>query len=115
MSQSVSLVEPLQTVLRGSAIEPASTEYDEARKLYNAMVDRRPALIARCRDVADVIAAVRFACAEGMELAVCGGGHNGAGLGSVDDGLMIDLSPMNSVRVDPDARLATVEGGALLG
>ncbi len=83
--------------------------------MYNAMIDRRPALIVRCRDVADVRAAIDFGRSEGFELAVRGGGHNGAGLGSVDDGLVIDLSLTNAVRVDPDAGLATVEAGALLG
>ena len=80
-----------------------------------AQIDKRPALIVRCRDVADVIAAVGFARREGLELAVRGGGHNGAGLGSVADGLVIDLSLMNGVRVDPEHRVATVAGGAVIG
>ena len=77
------------------------------------MIDKRPALIARCADVADVIAAVNFARDHGLLLAIRGGGHNGAGLGTCDDGLVIDLSPMNGGRVDPGARTARVEGGAL--
>jgi FAD/FMN-containing dehydrogenase len=89
--------------------------YDDARRIYNAMIDKRPALIARCADVADVIAAVRFGREAGLDVAVRGGGHNGAGLGLVDDGLVIDLSPMRGVRVDPDARTAQVAGGARIG
>jgi hypothetical protein len=115
MSSTLPSFDSLRTALRGETIEPRSADYDEARRLYNAMIDKRPALIARCHDAADVIAAVDFARREGLELAVRGGGHNGAGLGSVDDGMVIDLSLMNSVRVDPAARLATVDGGALLG
>ena len=88
--------------LRGPLLQRTDPAYEEARRLYNAMIDKRPALIVRCRDVADVIAAVGFARREGLELAVRGGGHNGPGLGSVDDGLVIDLSPMNGVRVDPE-------------
>ena len=107
--------EHLRELLRGPVYDRRSAEYEQARRLYNGMIDQRPALIARCRDAADVRAAVEFARREGLELAVRGGGHNGAGLGSVDDGLVIDLSPMNGVRVDPDKRLATVEGGALIG
>jgi FAD/FMN-containing dehydrogenase len=105
----------LAAALRGELIRPGDPGYDDARTIYNAMIDKRPALIARCVDVADVIAAVRFARENGTPLAVRGGGHNGAGLGSVDDGLVIDLSHMNGVRVDPVARTARVEGGATLG
>jgi hypothetical protein len=108
-------VEQLRETLRGELIEPAHAGYDEARALYNAMIDKRPALIARCMDVADVRACVAFARAEGVELAIRGGGHNGGGLGSVDDGLVIDLSLMRGVRVDPEARTATVAGGTTLG
>ena len=75
--------------------------YDEARALYNGMIDKRPLLIARCADVADVIAAVNFARENGLLIAIRGGGHNGPGLGSCDDGLVIDLSLMKGVRVDP--------------
>jgi FAD/FMN-containing dehydrogenase len=79
------------------------------------MIDKRPAMIARCVDVADVIAAVRFGRAQGLDVAVRGGGHNGAGLGLVDGGLVIDLSPMRGVRIDPDGRTAQVAGGAQIG
>ena len=90
--------------LRGRLIQPSDTDYEAARALYNGMIDRRPRLIARSVDVADVITAVNFAREQGLLLAIRGGGHNGPGLGSCDDGLMIDLSLMKSVRVDPAAR-----------
>jgi hypothetical protein len=101
--------------MRGRVITPDDAAYDEARKVYNAMIDRRPTLIAQCADVSDVMAAVGFAREASLAVAIRGGGHNGAGLGTVDDGLVIDLSTMNGVRVDPAARTAQVQGGALLG
>jgi FAD/FMN-containing dehydrogenase len=101
--------------LRGALLRPDDSGYDEARRLYNGMIDRRPALIARVADVADVAAAVDFGRERGLELAVRGGGHNGAGLASVDGGLVIDLSALNGVEVDPDARTVSIGGGALLG
>src|SRR5258708_31986407 len=85
-------VESLTKSLRGALIDPAHQDYEVARRVYNAMIDKRPALIARCLDVADVITCVRFAAAEGIDLAVRGGGHNGGGLGTVENGLVIDLS-----------------------
>lgn len=87
--------------LRGELIQRNDKGYDEARKLYNGMIDKRPLLIARCVDVADVMCAVRFSQKEKLLTAVRGGGHNGPGLGSCDDGLVIDLSLMKGVRVDP--------------
>jgi len=105
----------LATAMRGSLIAPGDPDYDERRALYNAMIDRRPALIARCTDAADVIAAIAHARSERLPLAVRGGGHNGGGLGSVDDGLVIDLSAMRGVIVDPVSRVARVLGGSLLG
>lgn len=101
--------------LRGELIQPADQHYDVDRKLYNAMIDRRPSLIARCADVADIITAVKFAREHSLLLAVRGGGHNGGGLGSCDDGLMIDLSRMKGVRVDPVERVARVGGGCTWG
>ena len=101
--------------LHGSVVRPEDPNYDEARALYNAMIDKRPALIARCADVDDVVAAVNFGREQGLDIAIRGGGHNGAGLGSVDDGLVIDLSGLKAHRRRPDARTATVGGGALLG
>ena len=89
--------------------------YDEARTVWNAMIDRRPAVIARCATTADVAEAVRFGRAEGLEIAVRCGGHNIAGLAVPEGGLMIDLTPMNAVRVDPSAKRAWVQGGAMLG
>lgn len=108
-------VASLRSGFRGTVIEPSAPEYPEARRLYNAMIDKKPAVIARCHDVADVLAAVRFGHQAGLDVAVRGGGHNGGGLGSVDDGLVIDLSPMRGVRVDPAARTAQAAGGCQLG
>jgi len=105
----------LRAQLRGELVTPADAGYDAARKVYNAMIDRRPALIARCVDVADVIACVGFAREKGLLLAVRGGGHNGPGLGVCDDGLVIDLSRMRGIRVDPRDRTVRVEGGCLWG
>ena len=104
----------LRDSFRGALLTSSDAGYDEARALYNAMIDRRPALIARCADVADVAAGVEYARGSGLRLAVRGGGHNGPGLGSVDDGVCLDLSPMHAVRVDPDARTVRVEGGATI-
>lgn len=101
--------------LRGRVILPADPDYDDARRIYNAMIDKRPALIVRCHDAADVIAAVNFARDHRLELAIRSGGHNGAGLALVDDGLVIDLSAMRGVRVDPDARTVQVEAGCVWG
>ena len=85
------------------------------RALYNGMIDKRPRLIARCVDVADVISSVNFAQEEGLLLAIRGGGHNGPGLGSCNDGLVIDLSMMKSVRVDPATRTVRVDPGCTSG
>ncbi|MFZ1060169.1 MAG: FAD-binding oxidoreductase [Candidatus Rokuibacteriota bacterium] len=101
--------------LRGELIEPGDKGYDAARKIYNAMIDKRPRLIARCADVGDVMTAVNFARQNQMLLAVRGGGHNGGGLGVCDDGLVIDLSPMRYTRVDPKARTVRVGGGCTWG
>jgi hypothetical protein len=101
--------------LRGELITPTDAGYDDARTLYNAMIDKRPGLIVFCENVSDVIACVNFARQNDLDLAIRGGGHNGAGLGLVDDGLVIDLSRMNGVRVDPQARTVRVQGGATWG
>jgi FAD/FMN-containing dehydrogenase len=101
--------------LRGELIEPDDQRYDTARKLYNGMIDRRPLAIARCADVSDVLSAVHFARTRDLLLAVRSGGHNGGGLGSCDDGLVIDLSRMKGIRVDPKRRTARVEGGCTWG
>jgi FAD/FMN-containing dehydrogenase len=105
----------LRSHLRGELIGPGDPAYDGIRRVYNGMIDKRPALIARCVDVGDVIAAVGFGRERGLEVAVRGGGHSAAGLGAVDGGLVIDLSPMRGVRVDPDERTAQVAGGSQLG
>jgi len=109
------LAAELSATLRGGVVDRASPRYDEARALFNAMIDRRPLLIAYPVDAADVAAAVSFGRNAGLEIAVRGGGHNGAGFGGVDDGLVIDLSAMRGVDVDPAARTARVLGGTLLG
>src|SRR6202043_2163319 len=106
--------EPLSKLsadFRGSLITPASSEYEVARKVYNGMIDRRPDAIVRCVDVADVTAAVNFARQDGLTVAIRGGGHNGAGLGVCDQGLVIDLSPMKGVRVDPTTNAGRAEAG----
>src|SRR5271170_7136277 len=96
---------------RGAVIEAGDAAYDEARKVYNGMIDRKPRLIAKCTDVADVMAAVKMAKANDLRVSIRGGGHNAAGLGVCDDGLVIDLSPINYVRVDPSARTVLVGAG----
>jgi FAD/FMN-containing dehydrogenase len=108
-------LEPFESALRGELLRPESGGYAEARGLWNGMIDRRPALIARCTGVADVIEAVNFARENGLTAAVRGGGHSVAGLASVDDGIMIDLSSMTAVHVDRGARTARVQGGATWG
>jgi FAD/FMN-containing dehydrogenase len=101
--------------LRGTLIGRGDSAYDEARRLYNGMIDKHPTLIARCADVADVIAAVNFGRENKLPIAIRGGGHNGPGLGSVDDGLVIDLSMMKGVRVDPANRTVRVGPGCTTG
>jgi FAD/FMN-containing dehydrogenase len=108
-------VEQFKVGLRGPLIQPGDEGYDEACKVYNAMIAKRPRMIAYCADVADVIASVNFAREYDVLLAVRGGGHNGGGLGVADDGLVIDLSRMRGVRVDPEASTVRVEGGATWG
>jgi FAD/FMN-containing dehydrogenase len=105
----------LRAHLHGELIQPGDDGYETARQVYNAMIDRRPALIARCADVADVVTAVNFARAHALPLAVRGGGHSGPGLGSCDGGLVIDLARMKNIQVDPDNRTVRVEGGCLWG
>lgn len=108
-------IDELASALSGDVIRPGDDAYDEARRVWNGMIDRRPAAVARCRGVADVIACVRFAAERDLLLAVRGGGHNVAGFGTCDGGLVIDLSAMRSVRVDPARRVARAEGGATWG
>src|SRR6266436_832454 len=108
-------IDALKSSLRGELLQPDDAGYEMARKVYNGMIDRRPRLIARCVNVADVITAVKFAGKHQLLVAVRGGGHNGAGLGTCDDGLVIDLSRMKGIRVDPVARTVQVEGGCTWG
>ncbi|AOY57033.1 MULTISPECIES: FAD-binding oxidoreductase [Desulfococcus] len=109
------IVSTLKQKLRGRLVSPGDADYDVVRSLYNGMIDKRPRLIARCLDVADIIAAVRFGRDQGLPIAVRGGGHNGPGLGSCDGGLMVDLSMMRSVRVDPASRTVRVDPGCTSG
>ena len=109
---SAEAIQDLAGMFQGELIQPGDQTYDEARKVWNGMIDRRPALIARCRGVADVVACVRFAADHDVALAVRGGGHNVAGFGTCDGGLVIDLSPMRGVRVDPGRRTVRAGGGA---
>lgn len=107
--------ETLKSVLRGQVIEPEDAEYHTARVVWNGMIDRRPALIVRCRNAGDVVSAVNYARAHNLAIAVHGGGHNVAGYAVCEGGMMIDMSPMNGVRVTPALDRAFVEGGATWG
>ena len=108
-------VKKFKSNLRGSVIEPGDKGYDDARKVYNGMIHKKPRLIVRCADVADVIQSVDFARDQDLLLAIRSGGHNAGGLGICDDGLVIDLAPMKYTRVDPAARTTTVGGGCTWG
>src|SRR5689334_1177184 len=99
--------------IRGHLVHPGDADYDSARSVWNGMIDRRPALVVRCGGAADVIAGLRFAREHDLTVAVRGGGHNVAGFGTCDDGIVLDLSPMKSVRIDPRSRTARVGGGVL--
>lgn len=108
-------IQRFKTSLHGELILPGDVEYESARRVYNGMIDKRPALIARCQDVADVMTAVNFVRDQHLLLAVRGGGHNGGGLGTCDDGLVIDLAGLRGIRVDLAARTVRVEGGCTWG
>jgi len=110
---SPSSLRTLKGTLRGDLIEPDDPRYDDVRKVYNAMIDKRPRAIAMCLDEADVTAAVLAAADHGLPLAIRGGGHNAGGLGICNDGLVIDLSHMKKIEVDAAARTVRVQGGAL--
>src|SRR5262249_42284577 len=105
----------LRERLRGRLIERGDADYDAVRRLYNGMIDKRPLLIACCVDAADVMSAVNFGRDNDLPVAIRGGGHNGPGLASVNDGLVIDLSAMKGVRVDPAARTVRVGAGSTQG
>ena len=110
-----SALNELEASFGGQLVRPGDPGYDEHRKVWNGSIDRFPALIARCAGVADVIAAVRFARETGLAVAVRGGGHSFPGLSVCDGGIVIDLSPMKGIRVDPEARTARAQAGVLLG
>ncbi|MFF3209776.1 FAD-binding oxidoreductase [Streptomyces sp. NPDC002886] len=108
-------VDQLSQRVRGTVVTPGDEDYDEARTVYNAMIDRRPAVVVRCANAGDVMAAVDYARENGLDLAVRGGGHSVPGFGTCDDGVVADLSAMRGVRVDPVRRTARAEGGATWG
>ena len=107
--------EALAATLRGTLVTPADPGYDEARAVYNAMIDKRPAAIAYCRDAADVVACVRYGREQGLDLAVRGGGHNAGGLGVADGALVIDLSGLRSTTVDPVHHTVRADAGCTWG
>jgi FAD/FMN-containing dehydrogenase len=109
------LVDALRAALRGPLLLDGDAGYEEARSVWNAMIDRRPALVARCIGVADILAGVRFARESGIALSMKGGGHNISGLAVAEGGLMLDLSLMRGVWVDPRSRVARAQAGCLLG
>ncbi len=108
-------IEQLREQVRGAVIAPADEGYEEARKVYNAMIDRRPAIVLRSVNAGDVISAVNFARESGLDLAVRGGGHSVPGFGTCDGGVVVDMSGMRGVRVNPANRTARAEGGATWG
>ena len=101
----------LASSFTGQLLLPGDADYDEARKVHNGLIDKRPALIARCRGLADIVDAVKMARDQKLEVAVRGGGHNVAGRATIDRGMMIDLSLMKGIHVDPKARTALAQGG----
>src|SRR5438132_308798 len=104
-------VEKLRAEFLGSLVTPRDAEYDEVRRVHNGLIDKRPSLIARCSNAADVAGAVRLGRESGLEISVRGGGHNVAGKAVTDGGVMIDLSLMKKIHVDPQARSISAEGG----
>jgi FAD/FMN-containing dehydrogenase len=106
-------VKDLAQTFTGRLLQPGEADYDDARRVHNGLVDKRPALVARSHGMADVADAVKLARAQGLEVSVRGGGHNVAGRASIDRGVMIDLSPMRGIHVDPKAQTARAQGGVL--
>src|SRR6188472_3290977 len=109
---AASTVQGLVATIQGEIVQPGDEGYDEARRVYNAMIDRYPRVIVYCTDRFDVVSALAFARNQELPVAVRGGGHNGPGLSVVDGGVVIDLSRMDSVHVNPEARTVRVGGGA---
>ena len=105
-------IDQLSDGFAGTVLRSSDPGFDDARRVWNAMIDRKPGVIARCRGTADVVRAVRFAAGNGLGIAIRGGGHNVAGHAVCDGNLMIDLSGMRAVHFDPVRRIAVVEGGA---
>src|SRR5215831_17240227 len=105
----------LASTFGGQLLKPADIGYDDARKVHNGLIDKRPALIARCRGVADVVDAINLTRRLGLEVAVRGGGHNVAGRATIDGGVMIDLSSMKGIHVDPNNRTVRAQGGVTWG
>lgn len=114
MTQTIGGVEALRTAMTGAVVTSNDPDYDHARKVWNADIDHHPALVVQCATAQDVAEAIRFAQDQGLELAVRSGAHSMPGYSSVDSGLVIDVSRMNQVTVDPEAKRARVQGGALL-
>ena len=112
---SAAALDELRSSVSGRILQPDDDGYDGARQVHNGLIDRRPAVIVRCRSAADAAATLRFARAEGLDVSVRGGGHNVAGRAVADGAVMIDLAEMKAIRVDPDARTVRVEGGVLWG
>src|SRR5581483_6186684 len=108
-------LEELKARVRGQTITRGDEGYESARRVYNGMIDKRPQVIVRCSDVADVMASVEFAREHGLDLSIRGGSHSVPGFGTNDDGIVIDLVEMNGVRVDPQNRTARAEGGCTWG
>ena len=108
-------IDQLKSAFRGELIQPGDADYESARKVYNGMIDKHPQLIAKCVDVADVIAAVNFGRENNLLTAIRGGGHNGGGLGTCDGGLVIDVSRMKGIRVNPTEKTVRVEPGCVWG
>ena len=118
MSQATEIGQPaldnLRSALRGDVLLPRDAQYDDTRQIFNAMIDHRPALIARCAGAADVVTCVDYARAHGLDVSIRGGGHNVSGKAVCNGGLMIDLAAMKSVRVDPRQRTVQAEPGLTL-
>jgi FAD/FMN-containing dehydrogenase len=110
-----SVVAELALQISGSVLAPGDAGYDDSRAVHNGLVDRRPALIVRCRTTEDVVAAVALAQRTGLEVSIRGGGHNVAGRSVTEGGLMIDLAEMTGIAIDPETATATAEGGVLWG